>query len=44
MQHLLRAEGVLEDLGGVGEGLVDIAAPELEIERDIGALAALEVL
>ena len=29
---------------GRGEGLVDVAAPELEIERDIGALATLEML
>ena len=44
MQHLLGAEGVLEHVRGLGEGLVDVAAPELEIERDIGALAALEML
>ena len=44
MEDLLRAEGMLEDLGRTGKGLVDVAAPELEIERDIGALAALEVL
>ena len=44
MQHLLRAEGVLEHLRGLGEGLVDVAAPQPEVERDIGALAALEVL
>ena len=29
---------------GRGEGLVDVAAPQAEIERDIGALAALEML
>ena len=44
MQHLLGAEGVLEHVRGCGEGLVDVAAPQLEIERDIGALAALEML
>ena len=44
MQHLLGAEGVLEHMRGGGEGLVDVAAPQPEIERDIGALAALEVL
>ena len=44
MQHLLGAEGVLEHVLGVGEGLVDVAAAQLEVERDVGALAALEVL
>ena len=44
MQHLLGAEGVLEHVRGGGEGLVDVAAPQPEIERDIGALAAFEML
>ena len=44
MQHLLGAEGVLEHVRRRGEGLVDVAAPQPEIERDVGALAALEML
>jgi hypothetical protein len=44
VQHLLGAEGVFEDVGGLGEGLVHVAAPQPKIERDIGALAALEML
>ena len=36
VQHLLGAEHVLEHMIGFGEGLVDIAAPQLVIERDIG--------
>ena len=44
MQHFLGAEGVLEHLRSGREGLVHIAAPQAEIERDIGALAAFEML
>ena len=44
MKHFRGAEGVLEHVRRRREGLVDIAAPEPEIERDIGAAAALEVL
>ncbi len=44
VKHLLRVKGVLEHVRGLGEGLVDIAPPQLEIERDVGALATLEVL
>src|SRR5665213_343158 len=44
MEHLLSAEGVLENVRGRGEGLLDIAAPQSKIERDVGALAAFEML
>ncbi len=44
MQHLLGAEFVLEHVGGIGEGLVDVAGAHLVVERDVGALGALEVL
>ncbi len=44
VEALLGAERVLENMRGLGEGLVDIAAPQAEVERDIGALAALEML
>ena len=36
VEHLLRAEGVLENVRGSGECLLHVAAPQLEIERDIG--------
>ena len=43
--HLLRrAEDVLEDVVGLGEGLVDVAAPQMVVERDIGIALAGEVL
>ena len=41
VHHLLRAEGVLEDMVGRGEGRVDVAAPQLVVERDIGVRCAL---
>ena len=44
MQDLLRVEGVLKNVRGLGEGFVDVTAPQLEIERDVGALATLEML
>ena len=44
VQHLLGAEFVLEHVGGFGEGLVDVAAAHLIVERDVGALGALEML
>jgi hypothetical protein len=44
MQHLLGAELMLEHLGGGGEGRVDVADAELIVERDVGALGALEML
>ena len=44
VQHFLGAERVLEHMRRRREGLVDVAAPQPEIERDIGALAALEML
>ena len=44
MQALLGAERVLEHVRGRREGLVDVAAAQPIIERDVGALAALEVL
>src|SRR5262245_7949684 len=44
VQHLLRPEGVFKDVRGRDKRLIDIAAPEPEIERDIGTLAPLEVL
>ena len=44
VQHLLGAERVLEHVRALGEGLVDVAAAQPEIERDVGAAPALEVL
>ncbi len=44
MQHLLGAEGMFEHVCRGSEGLVHIATPQPEIESNIGALAALEVL
>src|SRR4030088_2215184 len=44
VQHLLGTESVLEYMRRGGESLVDIAAPQPEIQSDIGALAALEML
>jgi hypothetical protein len=41
---LLRAEGVLEYLRGFGKGALDIAAPEVKIERDIRVAPSGEVL
>ena len=43
-EALLGAEFVLEHVRGRGEGLVDVAAPQLGIEREIGVLLALEML
>ena len=44
MQHFLGAERVLEHMRSRRERFVDVSAPQPEIERDIGALAALEML
>ena len=44
MQHLLGAERVLEHVRGLGKALLDVAAPQLEVERHVGVLAAGEVL
>jgi hypothetical protein len=44
VHRLLRAEGVLEYLLGGGERLVDIAAPELKVECDVGVAPSGEVL
>src|SRR6185437_5455362 len=44
MQPLLGAKGMFEDARSGREGLVHIATPQPEIESNIGALAALEVL
>ena len=44
MQRLLRTELVLEPVGGGGIGLVEIAAAQPVVERDIGALDPFEVL
>ena len=44
VQDFLGAERVLEHVRGAGECLVDVAAPQPEIERDVGAPAALEML
>ena len=43
MQALLRLERVLEHVIGLGHGGLGIAAPQMIIERDIGAAAALEM-
>ena len=39
VHHLLRAEAVLEHPVGRGERLLHVAAPQLEVERDVGVLA-----
>jgi hypothetical protein len=44
MQHLLGAERVLEHVRGLGEALLDVALAQLEVERDVGVLGALEML
>ena len=44
VQYFLGAERMLEHIRRRRESLVDIAAPQLEIERDVGPFAALEVL
>src|SRR5665811_2054955 len=44
VKHLLGAECVLKHMRGGGKGLVDVAASQPKIERNIGALAALEML
>ena len=44
MQRLLGAELVLELVGGGGIGLVEIAAAQPVVERDVGVLDPLEVL
>ena len=44
MQALLRLERVLEHVVGAREGGVDVAAPQMIIERDVGAGLALEML
>ena len=44
VQAFLRAEFVLEHMRRFGKGLVDVAAPRLGLERQIGVLDALEVL
>ncbi len=43
MQALLGLEGVLEHMRGAGHRLVDIAAAQVIIERDVGAAAAFEM-
>jgi len=43
MQTLLSLERVLEDAMRVGERFVGVAAPQVIIERHIGALAALQM-
>ena len=43
VHHLLGAEGVLEDVRRRREGGVRIAAPELIVERHVGAAPALEM-
>ena len=43
MQALLRLERVFEHMIGFGHGGIGIAAPQMIIERDIGAAAALEM-
>ena len=43
VQHLLGAEGVLVNLMGLLERALDIAAPQLKLERDIRVLLPLEV-
>ena len=43
--HLLRrAEDVLENVVGLGKGLVDVAAPQMVVERDIGVALAGKML
>ena len=44
VQDFLGPEGVLEHMRGGGECLLDVAATQLEVERDIGASATLEML
>ncbi len=44
MEAFLGAEAVLENMGGRGEGLVDVAAPQPGVHREIGRLASLEML
>ncbi len=44
MQAFLGAECVLEHVRRFGEGLVDVAAPQLGIEREIGVALPLEML
>ena len=44
VQHLLGTEGVLEHLRCGRKSLVDVPASQAEIERDVGALAALEMI
>jgi len=44
MHHLLRAEGVLEDVFGLSEAKPDVAPAQLEIERDVSIAASLQVL
>jgi hypothetical protein len=43
MQTLLGLEGVLKNAVRVGERLVGVAAPQVIVERNIGALAALQM-
>jgi hypothetical protein len=44
VQAFLGAEFVLEDMRGFGEGLVDVAAAQFGVEREVGVFLALEVL
>ena len=44
VQTLLRTECVLEHVRRIRKGLVDIAAPQLGAEREIGVFLSLEVL
>ena len=44
MDALLGPEGVIEDMGGRRERLVDVAAPESRLDREIGRLHILKVL
>ena len=43
MQAFLGAEFVLEDVGGFGKRLVDVAAAQFGIEREVGVFLALEM-
>ena len=44
VQHLLGAERVLEHVVGLREGRRHVAAPQVEVERDVGVGLALQML
>ncbi len=44
VQALLRAEFVLEHVRRVRKGLVDVAEPQLSVQREVGVLQPLEML